>query len=78
MIHEKPSVNIDLTHVEMSNNIEEIDWLSFLVKQATAPKIFDAEAYMVQRSVTTSVRVRGDLRKVYYAFKCTHCDVGIV
>jgi hypothetical protein len=62
----------------MSNNIEEIDWLSFLVKKATAPKIFDAEAYMVQESVTTSVRVRGDLRKVYYAFKCTHCDVGIV
>ena len=78
LICEKPSVNIDLTHVEMSNNIEEINWLSFLVKQATVPKIFDAEAYMVQESVTTSVRVRGDLRKVYYTFQCMHCGVDIV
>ena len=62
----------------MSNNIEEINWLSFLVKQATAPKIFDAEAYMVQESVTTSVQVRGDLWKVYYTFQCTHCGVDIV
>jgi hypothetical protein len=62
----------------MCNNIEEIDWPSFLVEQATAPKIFDAEAYMVQELVATDVRVNGDLWKVYHAFKCTHCEVGII
>jgi len=51
----------------MSNNIEEIDWPSFLVKLATAPKILDAETYMMvqESAVTTGVRVSSDLWKVY-------------